>query len=163
MKRCIKWVITWIDNWIDKQNSWEQIVGSVIAKLLGIVLGIMCYTTIDTVPATPSDYDQLEEQVNSIQQNPDLLLKTDSYINIKDEIITVKLENYECKITVEYDKNFKVLSTSKEDKSLYWIWALVLALITVALVSYLGSFIVTLIILLLESCVSLAMHFIYLR
>ena len=99
MKRCIKWVISWIAERINEKD-WEEIVGFVIAGLLGIVLGIMFYTIIDIVPANPMDYDQLEEQVNSIQQNPDLLLKTDYDINIKDEIITVEFENDECKITV---------------------------------------------------------------
>ena len=89
MKRCIKWVISWIAERINEKD-WEEIVGFVIAGLLGIVLGIMFYTIIDIVPANPMDYDQLEEQVNSIQQNPDLLLKTDYDINIKDEIITVE-------------------------------------------------------------------------
>lgn len=154
MKRCIKWVISWIANWIDEKDG-EEIVGFVIAGLLGIVLGIMFYTTRDIVPATPMDYDQLEEQVNSIQQNPDLLLKTDCDINIKDEIITVKFENDECKITVKYDKNFEVLSTSKEDKSIFWVWSLVIALIIVGSVWYGGSAVVALIIVLLEVCVSL--------
>ena len=154
MKRCIKWIISRIANWID-ENSREELAGFVIAGLLGIVLGIMFYITTDRVPATPMDYDQLEEQVNSIHQNPDLLLKTDCEINIKDEIITVKFENDECKITVKYDKNFEVLSTSKEDKSIFWVWSLVIALIIVVFVWYFGFVVVTLIILLLELCVSL--------
>lgn len=154
MKRCIKWVISWIANWIDKKG-WEEIAGFVIAGLLGIVLGIMFYTTTDIVPATPMDYEQLEEQVNSIQQNPDLLLKTDGDINIKDEIITVKFENDECRITVKYDQNFEVLSTSKEDKSMFWVWSLVIALIITGFVWYAGFVVVTFIILLLELCVLL--------
>lgn len=152
MKRCIKEVISWIANRINEKD-WEDIVGVVIAGLLGIVLGIMFYTIIDIVPANPMDYDQLEEQVNSIQQNPDLLLKTDCDINIKDEIITVKFENDECKITIKYDKNFEVLSTSKEDKSIFWVWALAIALFIVGFVWYAGSVVATLIILLLELCI----------
>ena len=154
MKRCTEWIISRIANWIDEKN-WEEFAGFVIAGVLGIVLGIMFYINTDRVPATPMDYDQLEEQVNSIQQNPDLLLKTDCEINIKDEIITVKFENDECKITVKYDKNFEVLSTSKEDKSIFWVWPLVIALIIVVFVWYAGYIVVTLIILLLELCVSL--------
>lgn len=152
MKRCIKWVISWIAERINEKD-WEEIVGVVIAGLLGIVLGIMFYTIIDRVPANPMDYDQLEEQVNSIQQNPDLLLKTDYDINIKDEIITVEFENDECKITVKYDKNFEVLSTSKEDKSIFWLWALAIALFIVGSVWYVGSVVVALIIALLELCI----------
>lgn len=152
MKRCIKWVISWIANRINEKD-WEKIVGFVIAGLLGIVLGIMFYTIIDIVPANPMDYDQLEEQINSIQQNPDLLLKTDGDINIKDEIITVKFENDECKITVKYDKNFEVLSTSKEDKSIFWVWALASALFIVVFVWYAGFAVVVVIILLLKLCI----------
>lgn len=137
---------------------WEKIAGIVIAGLIGIVLGIvLCvklYTTTDIVPATPNDYKQLEEEVNAIQQNPELLLETDhDDINIKDGIITIKFENDKCKITAKYDKNFKVVSTSKEDKSIFWVWPLALIQIIVGMVWYSGPTIVTIAIIFLEDCV----------
>ncbi|MCI8384799.1 MAG: hypothetical protein HFJ33_08135 [Clostridia bacterium] len=127
MKRC-KWLIDWFDVWI-RQFEWEQIVGFAISGLVGIALTIMMFVYTDKVPATPSDYEQLEDQVNVIQQNPYSLLETDCNIKINGEIITIEFENDECKMTAKYDKNFEVLSTSKEDKSMFWLWALVLSLI----------------------------------
>lgn len=100
------------------------------------------------------DYEQLEKQVNAIQQDSDILLKTDCDINIKDEIITVKLENDECKLTAKYDENFKVLSISKEDKCMFWVWALVIVLIILALTCVYGYIFITLVIYLLEILVA---------
>lgn len=128
MKRRIKWLIDWFTSWIG-QFDWEQIVGFAISGVIGIALTIMFFIGIDKVPATSSDYEQLEEQVNTIKQNPYLLLETDCNININGETITVKFENDECKMTAKYDKNFEVLSTSKEDKSTFWLVALALALL----------------------------------
>lgn len=132
MKRYIEWLIDWFTDWITDWIclfDWEQIVGFTISGLVGIALTMVMFVYTDKVPATPSDYEQLEDQVNLIQQNPDLLLETDCNININGEIITVEFENDECKMTAKYDKDFKVLSTSKEDKSTFWLWALVFALI----------------------------------
>lgn len=152
MKRCIKWLIDWFADWIG-QFEWEQIVGFAISGLVGIALTIMMFVYTDKVPATPSDYEQLENQVKVIQQNPDLLLETDCNININGEIITVEFENDECKMTAKYDKDFEVLSTSKEDKSMFWLWALVLGLIGGGAEIYFVGWILTLVILLLEIAV----------
>ena len=51
--------------------------------------------------------------MSAIQQNPDLLLKTNCNISITDDVITVIFSNDECKLTVKYDQSFEVLSTSK--------------------------------------------------
>ena len=118
-----------------------------------MLIGLTKIST-DTVPATPMDYEQLEKQVNAIQQDSDILLKTDCDINIKDEIITVKLENDECKLTAKYDENFKVLSISKEDKCMFWVWALVIVLIILALTCVYGYIFITLVIYLLEILVA---------
>lgn len=152
MKRCIKWLIDWFTDWIG-QFYWEQIVGFAISGLVGIALTIMIFVYTDKVPATSSDYEQLEDQVNVIQQNPDLLLETDCNININGEIITVKFENNECKMTAKYDKDFEILSTSKEDKSMFWLLALVLALIIGGAEIYFVGWLLSLVILLLKIAV----------
>lgn len=152
MKRCIKWLIDWFTDWIG-QFDWEQIVGFAISGLVGIALTVMMFVYTDKVPATPSDYEQLEDQVNVIQQNPDLLLETDCNINFNGEIITVEFENDECKVITKYDKNFEVLSTSKEDKSIFWLWALVLALIVGGAEIYYIGWLLSLAILFLEIAV----------
>ena len=152
MKRCIKWLIDWFTDWI-RQFYWEQIVGFAISGLVGIALTIMMFVYTDKVPATSSDYEQLEDQVNVIQQNPDLLLETDCNININGEIITVEFENNECKMTAKYDKDFEILSTSKEDKSMFWLLALVLALIIGGAEIYFVGWLLSLVILLLKIAV----------
>lgn len=152
MKRCIKWLIDWITDWI-KQFDWEQVVGFAISGLLGIALTIVIFVFIDKVPATLSDYEQLEEQVNVIQQNPYLLLKIDCNIKIKDEVITVEFDNDECKVITKYDKNFEVLSTSKKDKSMFWLGALVLALIIGGFEIYFIGLILSFVLMLLKIAV----------
>ena len=150
MKRRIKCLIDWFTSWIG-QFDWEQIVGFAISGVIGIALTIMLFIGIDKVPATSSDYEQLEDQVNVIQQNPDLLLETDC--NINGEIITVKFENNECRMTAKYDKDFEILSTSKEDKSMFWLLALVLALIIGGAEIYFVGWLLSLVILLLKIAV----------
>ncbi len=152
MKRCIKWLIDWFTDWIG-QFDWEQIVGFAISGLVGIALTIMMFAYTDKVPATSSDYEQLENQVNVIQQNSDLLLQTDCNINIKGEIITVEFENDECKMTAKYDKDFEVLSTSKEDKAIFWVRALVLPLIVGGAEIYFVGWLLSLVTLLLKIAV----------
>lgn len=85
MKRC-KWLIDWFTGWIG-QFDVKQIVVFAISGLAGIALTIMMFVYTDKVPATPSDYKQLEDKVHVIQQNPDLLLETDCNININGKII----------------------------------------------------------------------------
>lgn len=157
MKRCIKWLIDWFAYWIE-QFDWEQMVGFAISGLLGIALTIMLFVSTDTVPATPSDYEQLESQVTIIQQNPDLLLETDCNININGETITVEFENDECKIITKYDKNFEVLSTSKEDKSMFWLLTLVLALVVGGFEVCSVGWILTLVVCVLELAVKLILE-----
>lgn len=123
MKRCFKGLFDWLTEWIGRFD-WDQIVGFAI----GIALTIVLFVYMDKDPATPSDYEQLENQVNVIQQNPDLLLEADCNININGEITTVELENDECKMTAKYNKDFEVLSISKEDKSIFWLLALAISL-----------------------------------
>ena len=77
-----------------------------------------------------ADYEPLEKQELLIQQNPELLLKTNCNINVNNDIITVTLENSECEINVQYNQNFEVLSTSKKDKCMSWILAFVISAVT---------------------------------
>lgn len=152
MKRC-KLLIDWFADWIG-QFDWEQIVGFTISGLLGIALAIMIFVYTDKVPAISSDYKQLEDQVNSIQQNPELLMEIDCNININGEIVTVEIENDECKMTAKYDKDLEVVSTSKEDKSMFWLWALVLGLSVGGVEIYFVGAILTVGIFLLEIVVA---------
>ena len=127
MKRYIKIVKDWFSCLI-AEKGWKKIIAFVISISLGIALTIAAFVGTDTVPATQADYEQLEKKAYSLQQNPNLLLKTDCTINVNGEIATVKFENNECMITTEYNKNFKILSTYREDKSMFCLYALVLSL-----------------------------------
>lgn len=85
--------------------------------IIGIVIGIIILVKLDTVPATANDYEPLMEQASAIEGNRDLLLRTDGNFNVKDEVITIIFENSECKLSVKYDQDIKILSTTKYDKS----------------------------------------------
>ena len=113
MKRCIKWLINWFVQWGGKME-WEAIVTLAIGGVLSITLGIITFISIDKVPATSLDYEPMEKKMSAIQQS---LEQLEYNSNNKEEVITVELENDECKLITKYDQNFKVLSTSKEDKS----------------------------------------------
>ena len=152
MKRCINWVINGFTNLIGR-FEWQEIVGFAISGLLGIAIAIMIFVAVDKVPATPSDYEQIENQIVSIQQNPDLLLETDCNININSGAITVEFENDECKMTAKYDKDFEVLSTSKEDKSRSWFLVLLVSLILGAFTCYAGGRILAIVILFFQMAV----------
>lgn len=131
MKRCR------FTNWI-RQFDLEQIVVFSISSLVGIALSIILFIYLDKVPATPEDYEELEEQVEAIQKNPITLMESDyNYkISIADHIIIVEFENDECSMTARYDSSFRVLSTTEKDKSMCSLVALALALIVGAFVTY---------------------------
>ena len=116
MKRCIRWLISWFTQWVGKMR-WEEKIGITLGVITSIVIGIMLFVSSDTTPATPMDYKPLEKQITAVQQNPHLLFETNCNIKVEDEVTTVFLENEECSITAKYDKNLKIISTSKADKS----------------------------------------------
>lgn len=128
MKRCFRWLINWFTQWVGKM-SWQEKVAFAIGGLLGIIMGIIVFVSIDKVPATSMDYQLLEQQAINVQQNPKLLLETNCNIDINDEVITIKFENDECKVYAKYNKNFEMLSYSKEDNHMSWVRAFLLALI----------------------------------
>ena len=123
MKRCFTWVVNWFIQWVRKMGI-EERIGFAIGGAIGIVVGIALFVSVDKVPATAIDYEPLEKQMSAIQQNPDLLLKTNCNISITDDVITVIFSNDECKLTVKYDQNFEVLLTSKTDQYMFWLLAL---------------------------------------
>lgn len=124
MKRRIKLLINWI-----LQFDLENIVAFSISGLLGIAITIVLFVSTDKVPAAPFDYEQLEAKVNAIEQNPELLLKTNCNTTNENEVLIVTFESNECKMTAKYNKDFEVLSTSKEDKSVFWLFALAASLL----------------------------------
>lgn len=146
MKRCFKWLI----NWFTKLEK-EDRIGYVIGGIISIILAISIFATIDKVPATPSDYEPMEKQAMAIQKDPDLLFSTNCNIYINDEVITVDFENYECKLTAQYDKNFELLSISKYDNYTFWLFALGEAL-SIGVFSYgVLSFMIMIVIICIES------------
>lgn len=87
----------------------------------------------------------------AIQKDPDLLFSTNCNIYINNEVITVDFENYECKLTAQYDKNFELLSISKYDNYIFWLFALGEALF-IGVFSYgVLSFFIMIVIICIES------------
>ena len=145
MKRCFRWLINWFTQWVGKM-SWQEKVSFALGGLLGIVVGIIVFVSIDKVPATPMDYQPLELQAIYVQQNPKLLLETNCNININDEVIAIRFENDQCKVYAKYNKDFELLSYSKEDNYTFWVWAFCLALLIGICVYVLGAFILIILI-----------------
>lgn len=65
----------------------------ILLTVAGVILWIASFKDIDTIPATTMDYQPLEEQAIAIQQNPQLLFKTNCEVEIDSDFITVTLEN----------------------------------------------------------------------
>ena len=135
MKRCINWFTQWV-----KKMRHEEKIGFALGAIISVVVGVIWFVSIDKVPATANDYKTLENQMAAIQQNPDLLFKTNCNIYINDNVITVNFMNDECSMTVQYDQNFEVLSTSKADNYTFWLYALGEAVFIGFIVYCIGSF-----------------------
>ena len=149
MKRCFTRIVNWFTQWVHKMSI-EERIGVAIGAIIGIVLGITFFVSIDTTPATAINYEPLEKQMTAIQQKPDLLLKTNCNISISDDVITVRFSNDECKLIVQYDENFGVLSTSKTDNYMFWLSALGLAVIIGVFIYEVTSMLLTIAIFLIE-------------
>lgn len=149
MKRCFTWVVNWFIQWVRKMGI-EERIGFAIAGVIGIVVGIALFVSVGKVPATAIDYEPLEKQMSAIQQNPDLLLKTNCNISITDDVITVSFSNDECTLTVKYDQNFEVLSTSKTDNYMFWLLALGLAVLIGYFVYAVAAILLTIAVFLIE-------------
>ena len=145
MKRCFNW----FTQLVSEMGKGERI-GLAIDGIICIILAISIFASIDKVPATPSDYEPMEKQVMAIQKDPNLLLSTNCNIYINNEVITVKFENDECKLTAQYNKNFEVLSISKYDNYTFWVVALGIALFIGFLVYVIVDLLITIVIFLLE-------------
>lgn len=113
---------------LKKQEKIEQIF-KIICFIVGITIGVIFFISIDKVSATSDDYEELEEQLVNIKENPELLFEMDCDVNVGKDNIIVTLENDECKLIKTYDKGFEVLSTCKEDTYLPWHFALVASII----------------------------------
>lgn len=101
----------------------------ILLTVAGVILWIASFKDIDTIPATTMDYQPLEEQAIASQQNPQLLFKTNCEVEIDSDLITVTLENKNCKLITKYNKNFEIVSSSKKDKSMFWLLALLLSFV----------------------------------
>lgn len=135
MKRFTKWLGKMFA--FAKENRQITIL-VVLGVIAGIVLGFVIYCTIDRVPATALDYAELETQIEAIQETPDVLLKTNCSISVKDEVFTVTLSNKECKVITEFDQNFNVLSTTKTDFATNWIVTLIMSIVLAVMGGFIG-------------------------
>lgn len=149
MKRCFTWVVNWFIQWVRKMGI-EERIGFAIGGVIGIVVSIALFVSVNKVLATAIDYEPLEKQMSAIQQNPDLLLKTNCNISITDDVITVIFSNDECKLTVKYDQSFEVLSTSKTDQYMFWLLALGLAVLIGCFVYAVAAILLTIAVFLIE-------------
>lgn len=148
MKRCK--LIERITKW-----EWEQIVGFAISVVIGISVAIMILAYTDNVPASQSNYQQLEKQAEVIDRELyDFILQTDCDVAIKynGRIITVELENNECKLIRKYDKeaDLRIISTTKKDKSEFWLATFCGAVLICGFEIYFVGWILTLVICLIN-------------
>ena len=111
---------------IKSKLKWYNILAYLLSAILGILFMIIVFTAIDIQPATYSDFKELEQQAMGINELSDLI-NINSKAYISDDIVTVEFPNEECSITVEYTKDFKILSVDKFDKSHHILFALLMS------------------------------------
>ena len=126
--------------------DWLEKAGFALGGIAGIVVCVLLFLSIDKIPATQDDYLQLESYAVEIQQNPSLLFETNCAIKNSNDTVTICFENDECKVIAKYDQELKLISTSREDKSLFWLWALLISLLVGIWVYCVGAFIFTVLI-----------------
>lgn len=140
MKRFSERIIDVVTKWL-KNRDWEEIVGYLISGVISIAIIITLFHQMtDRTSTTSDDYKQL---INDIQENPELLLKNDCDIHIRDGRIIVEFENEECQMRAVYDENFEVVSTDEQDKSIFW--KIILVVVCIILMYVLPEIIIILI------------------
>lgn len=97
-------------------SSPEKILCLIIAIVFSIASVGLIWPKLDMEPATPEDFKQLYEYLNSIQGKPENFLNRKGDITIEDDRIVYKIENEQCKMTGVFDKDYKLIYTSEEDK-----------------------------------------------
>ena len=83
--------------------------------LCSLSIFVMIITT-DITPATYDDYTQLNEKLLALQENPSSLLKQEGILEVSEDGIYYTVENSQCKMTGEYDLDYKLINTFQEDK-----------------------------------------------
>lgn len=111
MKRFINWLIDWFNEF-----SLKGKVSVIIGIICGVGAGLFIFISTDKIPATPSDYQPLEQQAEYFDENINLLIKE----NTNAEKVTVKFENDNCQVSVEYDSNLNKVKVTKEDNAIAW-------------------------------------------
>lgn len=117
MKKCIRYLI---NRFVNKKNK----INCTIGLMLSIIASVLVYIHIDKVPASPLYYMPTGNLTIAINKNPNLLFEMDCNIIVNSQILTITFENHQCKTIVKYNKNFEILSVSKEDKYSTWYSAL---------------------------------------
>lgn len=126
-------VITWA-----KGNSTLDWVVFGFWVLIALVIGVLMFFTIDTIPATPEDYEPLVSRALLVEEKPIKMLEQKGNIRITDDEILLEIENRECKIVASYSRDFEFQGVEKKDKS----HPIVLAIMASGVIGYLGGFII---------------------
>ncbi len=141
MKRLFKRIINCFSKFFSDM-CWEEKLIISISVFLGILLGVIFFTSVDIVPATASDYEIFYGYSEEIHKSPETLLdmifdeKCSASVIDNEKVIRVYFEDDECKLVVEYNKDFEIVSSSEVDKASHWLPLLIFSIV----ISILGAF-----------------------
>lgn len=129
----VRKIYKFIEEWI-VENDFLHFVGGII---IGIILCIFIFLSIDSTPATNNDYAPLVTQQKQISKDFNIIYSYDNYqITPSKDNIQVILSNKECRLICTYDKNFKFVSSEKYDKAFPKLIALLVSILFSLILAY---------------------------
>ena len=128
-----------------KRNSPEGMIILIVSIISAIVVGIICFTKVDRVPATSEDFDELHEQLLIVQNNPSEFLKHKGNITIYDDQIVYEIENRKCEMKGIYTLDYHLIDYSQKDKTASLFLAIIICIgvgIVILFISHLVLFVI---------------------
>ncbi len=92
-------------------------VGMVIFSILvAIAAAVLVIVSSDLTPATPKDYNELYSRLLSVEGNKEDFFNGTGTIRILEDKIIYEIENDECKMTGDFNKDLELINYSQSDK-----------------------------------------------
>jgi len=137
----------------NKNFSIERICIYVISIIIAIFAFVYFFNITDRIPATEEDFEELHQTLLQVQNNPEEFMKHKGTISIYDDKIRYEIENDQCKVEAKYTLDYELIEYIKKDKASPTLVTIIICGMIAVLFIALSSFILFLLILIVESIV----------